>query len=100
MLLLWALCFVIHASAANGVIISQGDGTDNTSSNGFFGWDYVGQVNGESGTYLGFGYVITNDHVGPGDFILDGVTYPWIPGLRHSTRKRMRARTRTSSCSR
>ncbi len=71
---------LLWASTAQSVIISSGDGTGNVTGQGFFGWDYVGQVNGESGTYLGFGYVITANHVGPGDFTLDGTTYPWVPG--------------------
>lgn len=61
-------------------MISTATGTENTTGAGFFGWDYVGEVNGGSGTYLGNGWVITASHVGAGDFILEGVTYPWILG--------------------
>ncbi|MCE0496608.1 MAG: serine protease [Methylacidiphilales bacterium] len=39
------------------------------------GWDYVGQVNGLSGTYLGDGWVLTAAHVGAGNLTLDGQTY-------------------------
>ncbi len=49
-----------------------GSGTD--------GWNYVGQVNGASGTYLGNGWVITAAHVGAGDFTLGGVTYIPVSG--------------------
>ena len=75
-LLLAALC----SPEARAVLIASGDGTENTQGEGFFGWDYVGDVNGLSGTYLGGGWVITANHVGPGDFTLDGTVYPWVPG--------------------
>jgi hypothetical protein len=39
------------------------------------GWNYVGQVNGASGTYLGNGWVLTAGHVGAGSFTLNGNTY-------------------------
>lgn len=65
---------------ASAVLIATGDGTANTTSAGFLGWDYVGQVNSASGTYLGNGWVITANHVGAGDFTIDGVVYPWLPG--------------------
>lgn len=39
------------------------------------GWNYVGQVNGASGTYLGNGWVLTAGHVGSGNFTLNGNTY-------------------------
>ncbi len=49
-----------------------GSGTD--------GWNYVGQVNGASGTYLGNGWVITAAHVGAGSFTLGGITYTLVSG--------------------
>jgi hypothetical protein len=39
------------------------------------GWNYVGQINGASGVYLGNGWVLTAGHVGYGNFTLGGVTY-------------------------
>lgn len=44
------------------------------------GWNYVGQVNGASGVYLGDGYVLTAAHVGVSNFVLDGVTYDYVSG--------------------
>ena len=44
------------------------------------GYHYVGALNGASGTYLGHGWVLTANHVGIGDFTLDGVTYSALPG--------------------
>jgi len=68
------------ALQASAVLISLGDGTSNTTSLGFEGFDYVGEVDSESATYLGDGWVITANHVGAGDFVLDGIVYPWLPG--------------------
>lgn len=66
---------------ASAVLIASGDGTGNANNDpGFFGWDYVGEVKALSATYLGNGWVITANHVGPGDFTLNGTVYPWIPG--------------------
>jgi hypothetical protein len=69
---------------ARGVIIAFPDGTTNTELPTLSGWAYVGDVNSASGTYLGHGWVITADHVGSGDFTLDGVVYPLIPGSEQS----------------
>ena len=75
------LCVGSLWSAESGaVLIASGDGTENTTNPNFFGWDYVGTVNGVSGTYLGDGWVITPNHAGPGNFVLDGVVHSWIPG--------------------
>jgi hypothetical protein len=43
------------------------------------GFAYVGQRGGTSAVYLGKGWVITANHVGPGDFVLGGVTYHAVP---------------------
>ena len=75
------LCLGSLWSAESGaVLIASGDGTENTTNPNFFGWEYVGDVNGLSGTYIGDGWVITANHVGPGNFVLDGVVHSWIPG--------------------
>jgi hypothetical protein len=47
---------------------------------GITGWDYVGQINGASGVYLGNGWVLTAGHVGIGNFTLSGTTYSAISG--------------------
>jgi hypothetical protein len=39
------------------------------------GFNYVGQVNGSTGVYLGNNWVLTANHVGTGNFLLGGVTY-------------------------
>ena len=75
------LCALLFwVAPTDAVLIEDGDGSGNTSNPSFFGWQYVGEVNGLSGTYLGDGWVITANHVGPGDFTLDGTPYPWIQG--------------------
>jgi len=51
---------------------------------GITGWNYVGQVNGASGVYLGNGWVLTAAHVGMGNFILSGNTYEAVAGSSHS----------------
>jgi hypothetical protein len=51
---------------------------------GVTGWDYVGQVNGASGVYLGNGWVLTAGHVGPGGFTLNGTSYALISGTSHT----------------
>ncbi|MCP5043280.1 MAG: hypothetical protein GY944_19820 [bacterium] len=79
-LLPMVLALFAWAPPAWAVLIASGDGAGNTTDPGFFGWDYVGDVNGLTGTYLGNGWVITANHVGPGDFTLDGVVYPWVSG--------------------
>lgn len=47
---------------------------------GISGWDYVGQVGGASGVYLGNNWVVTAAHVGPGSFTTAGITYSYVPG--------------------
>jgi hypothetical protein len=43
------------------------------------GWAYVGQRGSTSAVYLGNGWVLGVRHGGPGDLVLDGVTYPAVP---------------------
>ncbi len=74
---------VLPSAETQAVLISSGDGTANTTNPAFFGWDYVGDVNGLTGTYIGDGWVLTANHVGPGDFILDGMVHRWVPGTEH-----------------
>ncbi len=80
LLLALLACLVLAGTDAEAVIIASPDGTVNTSLPTVSGWAYVGAVNSASGTYLGHGWVITADHVGSGDFTLDGVVYPLVPG--------------------
>jgi len=80
--ILWILASAatLLANSAAAVLIATPDGSANVTDPGFFGWSYVGQVNGLTATYLGNGWVLTANHVGTGDFELGGTTYPWIPG--------------------
>ena len=50
------------------------------SGSGITGWNYVGQVNGDSAVYLGNGWVITAAHVGVANFVLSGNTYAVVAG--------------------
>lgn len=49
-------------------------------ANDITGWDYVGQVNGASGVYVGNGWVLTAGHVGAGTFTLASTSYDPVPG--------------------
>ena len=46
----------------------------------FTGWDYLGQVNGATGVYLGNNWVLTAGHVGPGTFTMSGTAFSYVPG--------------------
>lgn len=48
------------------------------------GWNYVGEVNGASGVYIGNGWVLTAGHVGFGNFTLGGVTYTAVANSSQS----------------
>ncbi len=48
---------------------------------GITGWDYLGYINGgDSAVYLGNNWVMTEGHVGPGNFDLGANTYDYVPG--------------------
>lgn len=66
-------------SASALLIATPGVSTEQPYS-GFGGYRYVGALNGASGTYLQDGWVLTANHVGAGDFVLDGVPYSYVPG--------------------
>jgi hypothetical protein len=77
LLLLPLLC----AQASLAVIIETGDGTGNTSApSPDPGWDYVGRRGAPTAVYLGDGWVLTANHVGSGAVVLDGISYPAVPG--------------------
>lgn len=83
---LWVVLWVaLAASPATGVLIDTGDGSGNTEPPNWPasfqpGFEYVGTRGSLSAVYLGEGWVITANHVGAGNVVIDGVTYPWIPG--------------------
>ncbi len=73
------------AMPASAVLIDTGDGSGNTEPADwpFYsqpGFEYVGSRGGLSAIYLGDGWVITANHVGAGDVVIDEVAYPWVPG--------------------
>ena len=75
----------LAAPTTHAVIIAGTDGTTNTTAPGNGApWDYVGTIGGATGVLLGDydgGYwVITANHVGLGDFLLNGVTYTAVGG--------------------
>ncbi|MFZ4386680.1 MAG: PEP-CTERM sorting domain-containing protein [Chthoniobacterales bacterium] len=85
---LLAVLTVTSSTSSFAVVISSGNGSGNTNApsgpNGDLGWNYVGMVNGASGVYLGaYGganWVLTANHVGFGNFTLNGTTYSAING--------------------
>jgi hypothetical protein len=46
------------------------------------GWAYVAQRGNTSAVYLGHGWVLGVRHSGAGEIVLDGVTYPAVPGSK------------------
>jgi len=93
-----AALLLLALAPARAVIVSGGDGTQNTTSPGSTpassqGWSYVGSVNysdgslNASGVYLGeYGgsyWVLTANHVatdGLGSYTLNGTTYGFVTG--------------------
>jgi hypothetical protein len=79
--LLGAIGFLFHPPAARAVVTASNSSStsDNntTAPAGLDGWNYVGQIGGASGIYLGNGWVLTADHVGAGNINLNGTTYNW-----------------------
>jgi hypothetical protein len=71
---------LISESPADAVLLGGQDGTTNTQSSSASATYSVGCLESASGTYLGGGWILTANHVGPGDFIFNDVTYQYIPG--------------------
>lgn len=80
--LLLALLGVLAApQAARAVLIQTADGSGNTTAPPDDpGWANVGVRGIGNGVYLGGGWVLTVAHVGAGDIVLAGTTYPSAPG--------------------
>src|SRR5215468_8288263 len=71
------------AAAASAVLIDSGDGYGNTTApSPDPGWSYVARFaqNSLSAVYLGNGWMLTANHNGAADVLLDGVVYPYVPG--------------------
>jgi len=82
LLVVW---LALAAPTMRAVIIAGTDGTTNTTVPGNGApWDHVGTIGGATGVFLGDygggGWVITANHVGLGDFLLNGVTYTAVGG--------------------
>ena len=72
--LTWAL-------PARPVVIATGDGTGNTAAPPDDpGWAQIAMVGNLTGYYLGNGWVLTANHVGERDVVIDGVPYPVVVG--------------------
>jgi len=71
----------LAATSASAVIIDSGDGTGNTTAPADDpGWSNIGIKSGLGVVYLRNGWVITANHVGAGDILLDGGVYTFVPG--------------------
>jgi hypothetical protein len=80
-LLLVALVFCSPLGDAQAVLIETGDGTGNvTAPPDDPGWAHLGTRGGTTVVYLGRRWVLTADHVGAGDIVLEGQTYSPVPG--------------------
>jgi hypothetical protein len=72
---------VLLSARAEALILDSGDGLGNTTPpTDDPGWSHVGNVNGLTGTYLGFGWVLTAAHVGVGNCEFEGVFYGPVAG--------------------
>ncbi len=69
------------ATAASAVVIDSGDGTGNkTAPVPDPGWGNVGTLGVKTAVYLGGRFALTAGHNGPGNVVLGGVTYSYVPG--------------------
>jgi cysteine-rich repeat protein len=74
---------LLLAAPAQAVLIDSGDGTGNTTAPADDpGFDHVGTKGGTSVIYVGYGWVLSAAHVGMGDVVLGGVSYPALSGSR------------------
>jgi hypothetical protein len=76
----------VSARPARAVVIDRVNaGSANTTAPADDpGWNNVGGIGIGAGVYLGFGWVLTADHIGSGAGItLGGVTYTMAPGTGH-----------------
>lgn len=77
--------FSVSMGLSNGVVISSGDGSGNTSAPvDDPGFANVGVKGGAGAVYVGNRWVLTANHVGTGTINFSGSSYPVVPG---STRR-------------
>lgn len=77
-----AVFYVATLPIATAVQIQIGDGTGNTFSTPPLndpGVGNVGSRNGNSGVYIGDGWVLTAGHVPGGNMVFGGTIYDWVP---------------------
>ena len=80
-LLLAALAFWSPLGDAQAVLIETGDGTGNvTAPPDDPGWAHLGTRGIATVVYIGRRWVLTANHVGVGDVVLEGQTYSPVPG--------------------
>ncbi len=80
-LLLAALIFWSPLGDAQAVIIETGDGTGNvTAPPDDPGWANLATRSNLTAVYLGRRWILTANHVGAGNVVLDGQTYLPVPG--------------------
>ena len=74
---------LLFTAPAQAVLIDSGDGTGNTTAPADDpGFGHVGKKSTLSVIYVGYGWVLSAAHVGLGDVVLGGVTYPALSGSR------------------
>jgi hypothetical protein len=82
-LLLAALAFWSPLGDAQAVLIETGDGTGNvTAPPDDPGWAHLGTRGGTTVVYIGRRWVLTANHVGVGDVVIEGQTYSPVPGSK------------------
>jgi len=77
---LFALSLTMLVAPAFAVILSVGEGNGNANLSVVTATRHVGALNGASGTHIGNGWILTANHVGPGEITLNGTVHPYIPG--------------------
>jgi hypothetical protein len=78
--ILFALGVTMLALPSDAVILSLTEGTGNANLSVVTATRHVGALNGASGTHIGNGWILTANHVGPGDIEFDGTIHRYIPG--------------------
>ena len=84
-MLRWLLpaLLLLFTAPAQAVLIDSGDGTGNTTAPADDpGFAHVGTKFTLGVIYVGYGWVLSAAHVGLGDVVLEGVSYPALSGSR------------------
>ncbi|MCX7425898.1 MAG: hypothetical protein NTW96_09815 [Planctomycetia bacterium] len=65
--------------SSHAVVVSTTIGNTSAPADDF-GFNHIGKRNTTTAVYVGYGWMLTAAHVGPGSVILNGVDYDYVPG--------------------